>query len=599
MAGLQDVDSLLDVSVDHYNAGRFDCAEAVLRKIVSANPDEPDALNLLGLVLQDQGKLSESLAMIERALVAVPDFPEALVNLARVARPLGLWERAHSAATQAISLDPDLPDAYFQLGASLFDLGRPQEAVVPLRKALEIAPEHVDACVFLGTALLRLKDAEAALPYFEKAIALDPVRVDAWINLGTTQLELGRPDEALATQRRAVALDPGNAAALGGLASVLHHASLIAESIATAQRALTIAPARADLWLLQGLNFAVAGRFDDAERCFHHALELVPGWAEAHRQLGLINRSPADAEITQALSKVLDDADATASERIAAGFALGASLEKADEYDAAFAAYARANEIRRQIAAYRGRTVDEDAPARQLAWVRETFSAALFDDLRGIGSSAVELVFIVGMPRSGTSLVEQIAASHPAVFGVGERKDLLPILHQLDGGLSLSSPSAWDRERTGMLAEQHAVRMRAIAGGAELIINKLPDNIQILGQIAVLFPNSRLIYCDRDPRDACLSCFFQNFADGLDWSSDLLTCADKYTQSKQLMDAWRAVLPIPFLEIKYETLVADLEGQSRRLIEFLGLTWDSACLDFHNTDRTVMTASQWQVRQPL
>ena len=196
------------------------------------------------------------------------------------------------------------------------------------------------------------------------------------------------------------------------------------------------------------------------------------------------------------------------------------------------------------------------------------------------------------MPRSGTSLVEQIAASHSRVFGAGELREI--------GELAIEfgrAPGAADVRR---LAEAHLARLRALGGGAERVIDKMPDNVFKLGVIATMFRGARVIFCRRDPRDTCLSCYFQKFTAGqLTFSYDLADCAMRYRETERLTEHWRRALPLRSIEVQYEALVGDLEGESRRLIEFLGLDWEPACLDFHRTQRIVTTASGWQVRQPL
>jgi len=201
------------------------------------------------------------------------------------------------------------------------------------------------------------------------------------------------------------------------------------------------------------------------------------------------------------------------------------------------------------------------------------------------------------MPRSGTSLVEQIAASHSRVFGAGELTDVGEIAAELGPLLGATGRQAATVRR---LADKHLIRLAAVGGSAQRVIDKLPDNVFELGVIATLFPAARIIFCRRDPRDICLSCYFQKFTAGqLVFSYDLADCARRYLETERLTAHWRQILPLRMLDVEYEALVRDLEGESRRLISFLDLEWEPACLDFHRTKRTITTASSWQVRQPL
>ncbi|HEY0185202.1 MAG TPA: sulfotransferase, partial [Rhodopila sp.] len=204
-----------------------------------------------------------------------------------------------------------------------------------------------------------------------------------------------------------------------------------------------------------------------------------------------------------------------------------------------------------------------------------------------------------GMPRSGTTLVEQIAASHPRIFGAGERKDVLHILDRLTSGDHDRPPTLWNPAEVRREASAHIARLQAMDRNAWRVIDKLPDNIQVLGHIAILFPRARIVLCRRDLRDVCLSCHTQRFSEGIAWSHDLAECAARAREIERLVQHWRTVVALRVLDVQYETLIGDPEGQSRRLIDFLGVPWDPACLDFQRTERAVLTASRWQVRQPL
>jgi hypothetical protein len=289
-----------------------------------------------------------------------------------------------------------------------------------------------------------------------------------------------------------------------------------------------------------------------------------------------------------------------------AGFALGKLLDEAERFDEAFAAYAHANTLFRKDRAAAGEQYDAAKMRRTVDWIIECFTPAFFAERRGWGNLSELPVFIVGMPRSGTTLVEQIAASHPAVYGAGELRDV----EKLSVGLADRNDRAagwqWDAASTAAAANAHVERLRSLAGdggrgNAIRVTDKMPGNLLHLGLIACLFPKARVIVCRREPRDNCLSCFFQHFArkDPHLYSYDLVDCGREYIEMDRLVDHWTGSPPLKMLELRYEELVADQEAQSRRLIDFLGLPWDPACLAFHRTKRTIVTASVWQVRQPI
>jgi hypothetical protein len=274
-------------------------------------------------------------------------------------------------------------------------------------------------------------------------------------------------------------------------------------------------------------------------------------------------------------------------------------LDDADRFDEAFARYAQANNLFREWRAQAGERFDHDALRCRIETAVETFTPDFFSRKRGWGNNSELPVFIVGMPRSGTTLVEQICASHPAVFGAGELPDITRLWVALARG-GAAPADGWQRHRIAQAADAYLEHLRLLGPSAMRVTDKMPGNVYHLGLIAVLFPRARIILCRRDPRDTCLSCYFQWFPSSrLLYTYNLADCARQYLQTERLVAHWRNVLPLPMLEMQYEELVADQETQSRRLIDFLGLPWDPACLEFHKTRRTVTTASVWQVRQPM
>ena len=292
------------------------------------------------------------------------------------------------------------------------------------------------------------------------------------------------------------------------------------------------------------------------------------------------------------LRKIAERPDIPIEERAIAGFAIGKALDDAGQFDQAFAAYEQANLLYRDARANIG---DRFIPSRLQLEVDETiakFDANWFSSVTGLGNPSALPVFVLGMPRSGTTLVEQIAATHSQVYGAGELRDIGTLAAQF-----VPERSPPDMRQ---IADNHLARLRELGGTAERVIDKMPDNVFKLGTIATLFPGARIVFCCRDPRDVCLSCYFQKFAPGqLTFSYDLADCAQRYRETARLVEHWRRVLPLRMIDIQYETLVIDPEKQIRRLLEFLGLGWEPNCLNFSKTKRVVTTASSWQVRQPL
>jgi tetratricopeptide (TPR) repeat protein len=370
-------------------------------------------------------------------------------------------------------------------------------------------------------------------------------------------------------------------------------------AVASYRLGLALAPGSAETWNELGTALRSLGRFGDAAASFRRALALKPGFADAYRNLALCGELGAKDADTARVAALAADKNLAVEERSAAGFALGKLLDDAGRYDEAFAAFGEANALYRQSRTAAGERFSIAALRREIDETIAAFTADFFTKTAGQGVADELPVFVLGMPRSGTSLVEQIGASHSRVHGAGELLDIARIAGEL-GPPAAGTAQRWHEADIAAAARDYLDRLRALGGGAVRVIDKMPDNVLHMGLIATLLPRARIVLCRRDARDTCLSCFFQQFTPGTQlFSYDLADCGRRHLEIDRLIEHWRHVLPIPVLEVEYERLVGDLEGESRRLIDFLGLDWEERCLDFHRTDRTVTTASSWQVRQPL
>ncbi len=369
----------------------------------------------------------------------------------------------------------------------------------------------------------------------------------------------------------------------------------IASAILCCQGALTLNPNEASLWNDLGRCFLAVGNFDKAIESFRRALGIDPDLADAYRNLALCRKLPADGPGMARSVALAARAALPAEDRAAAYFAVGKALDDAGRHDEAFVAYDLANLLYRAARAAAGDRFDAAALACQVNRSIAVFTPGFFATVGNWGNPSNVPVFVVGLPRSGTSLVEQILASHSRILGAGELRDIGEVAAQLG---PVDAP--WTQAMVRQAADAHLGRLNRLGNGAARVIDKLPDNIFMLGVIATLYPSARVIFCRRDPRDVGLSCYFQKFSAGsLTFSYDLADCGRRIRETERLAAHWRRVLPLRCMDIHYEALVADLEGETRRLVEFLGLGWEPGCLDFHRTARVVQTASSWQVRQPL
>ena len=429
------------------------------------------------------------------------------------------------------------------------------------RRAVALAPEYAEGHNALGGTLLAAGDAEDALEAFRRAVELEPGYAEAGVNFGAALFTLERAQEAEAAYRRVLDADPDVALAHNGLGVVL----------------------------------LAAGRLDDAVASFRRAVALAPRYAEALYNLAA-SRSVEidDADVAVLETMVADDA-MPVRDRQALHFTLAEALDGRGAAERAFHHAAAGNRLRRTRLRDQGQVFAAAGHDRLVDRIAQVFGADFFAARQGFGDGSEVPVFIVGMPRSGTTLVEQIAASHRDVFGAGERDDIGAIA----GEQFPDSATELDSESAGALARTHLERIRGPAGSALRIIDKTPVNFLYLGLIALLFPGARIVHCRRQARDVCLSCYFQNFAAGQAWATDLDDLGRYHRAYRRIMDHWRRVLPLAMLDVDYEDLVAAPEEGSRRIIDFLGLSWDDACLAFHRCRRTVRSAANWQVRRSI
>ena len=620
---------LLEDALAHLQGGNPAAAEPLLRQLLEREPYNADGLHLLGLVAYQTRRAEEAEGLIARAIAAGGDDPAFHSNHGAVLNSLRRPADAEAACRRAVALAPDYAEAHNNLGLALELQERPDEAAEIYRRAIALAPGNAQALNNLGNVLRRRDDLDGAVAVYREAVAAAPDFAMAQANLGAALREGGLVDEALAAGRRAVALAPEYAEGHNALGGTLLTAGDAEGALEAFRRAIELEPEYAEAGINLGAALFTLERGLEAEVAYRRVLEDDPDLAEAHNGLGVVllaigrldeavarfRRAVAlapryaealynlaasrsieidDNDIAVLESMVADDAVAV-DDRTALHFALAQALDGRGAAERAFHHAAAGNLLRRGRLRDHGHVFDAAGHDRLVDQIARMFDADFFAARRDFGDGSELPVFIVGMPRSGTTLVEQIAASHPAVFGAGERDDIGAIAgpHFPVGTAELDAAAAGD------LARAHLERIKGAAGAALRMTDKTPVNFLYLGLIATLFPGARVIHCRRQAPDVCLSCYFQNFAAGLPWATDLDDLGRYYRAYRRIMDHWRRVLPLTVLDVDYEDLVAAPDAGSRRIVDFLGLPWDDACLAFHNSRRTVRSAANWQVRRPV
>lgn len=546
---------------------RYEAAIARFRTALAINPNFAQAHNNLGLALVALDRPEEAIKAYQAAISLNPGYTNAHGNLALALASLNRHEPAIAHFETALAGNPNVAETHNNLGNSLVALNRPAEALTHYNEALRIRPEYAEAYNNLGSAFAALDHHAEAIPHYDKAIDIKPDFADAHNNLGNAFTALDRPDEAISSYRRALDFKPTLAEAHAGLGNIYRTLGRLDEARQHLENAVTLAPRRAE---------------------FHHNLSEIKRFASGDPRLAAMEA------LAQDISVLSED------ERMHLNFALAKAYRDLGEYERSFRYLLEGNAGKRARIVY-----DEAATLRLFERTAAVFTPELMRRNAGHGNPSTVPVFIIGMPRSGTTLIEQILASHPKVFGAGEISDFKAAVANLAGRSGLGTPfpniaAVMTREQFHRLGTDYTDRVRGKAPGIKRVTDKALGNVMLAGLINLALPNATIIHARRNPVDTCLSCFTRLFGGEMPFKYDLAELGRYFRAHDALMAHWRSILPEGvMLEMQYEDLVADFEAQARRLVAHCGLDWDERCLAFHETERPVRTASATQVRQPL
>ncbi|WP_119310122.1 tetratricopeptide repeat-containing sulfotransferase family protein [Cohaesibacter haloalkalitolerans] len=644
----------------HWNAGQLEQAESLCQRVLAVLPDQPDALHILGLIAHTCGNLDLAIGHLRKACLS-PRVPALyLSNLAEMCRQKGALSNAEDAARRAVALDAGLVQAWGNLGIILQEMGQLEESAACLERvvaaqpeaatahnnlantysrlgslekarahymrALELRPDYAEAQSNLASLLNQLGQFEAAAEAARLAIDLDPRLADAYVNLAGAEMNRMRLGEALRWVEALLSFSPLHGGGLAAKARILWQLDLMDDALATARRAVAASPQSSDTHnvlgqILQAMDFG-----NEALAAFDKAASLpgLPVAALANRAAALMEQGAMDAALAGFDAVIAnhprhvrswanrvdlkrfaaDDPDIDRMEtlltttsdfndQIALHFALGKAHLDAGQSGSAFAHFNEGNRMKRSTFA-----LDIKASGRWMREIADTFSQSALEHLAGQGHPSDMPIFVLGMPRSGTSLIEQILASHPDVRGAGELLTMNRLASNLPG--YPEGATGLTGEQLRQMGEVYLARLAPLAKGRRHVIDKMPANFMHAGLIRLVFPQARIIHCRRDAIDTCLSCYTRLFTTEQRFTYDLAELGQFYLDYQSLTDHWRAVLPAShFIEVDYEAVVDDLEGQARQLLAALNLPWDDHCLAFHKTSRIVRTASATQVRQPI
>ncbi len=583
----------IDGLIALFNQGELQEALIQGEALAKQFPDVPFTPNLLGAVYVGLGRLEQAVASYTRALQIKPDLVEAHNNLGAALNNLGKSDQAISSINKALQIKPDFAEAHYNLGAALNNLDKPEEAVASYEKALRLKPDYTDAHYNLGNALNRLGEPEEAVSSLRKALQIKPDFAEAHNNLGAVLYKLGKPGQAVSSLRKALQINPNYAEAHYNLGNALNDLEKAEEAVSSLAKALQIKPDYAEAHNNLGNTLSDLGKRDEAISSLAKALQIKPDYAEAHRNLSTVKKYQDGDPQTHQMLQLVERRSLSDEDRMHLSFALGKAHGDIGNHDKAFSYLLDGNRLRKAELKY------DISTARTLfTKIKATFSEALpaldvgkeYESTKGR-----QPIFILGMPRSGTTLVEQILASHSQVYGAGE----LRLLGQSVNTIKWNSTQL----SSGQL---ESIRMSYLSGLTEIeasepyITDKMPLNFQWIGFIFAATPGAKIVHVKRDARATCWSNFKHYFSHrGNGFANDLQDVAEYYNMYIDLMAFWHQKFPGRIYDLNYEALTEHQEEETRKLLDCVGLDWEDQCLEFHETKRAVRTASATQVRQKM
>ncbi len=612
-------------------AGQAATAERWLRSLESRFPGEIHCLWLIGAALLYQDKIPESVSILEDVLARAPEFADARVDMARAYRLDGQTARAREEVRKVLAQAPHHHRAWLVYGDVLVDLEQYADALVAFNRALLTDPHHTS--IERATAALASNDRRTSEQIFRDILKEDASHVAAlcglaavsltadvpahglrllrhalkqcqhiplaWRGLAPALMALGRLEEADSAARHLLKIEPLNPQSWIARAAVSARLLRQEEALEAYEQAARLMPQEVRLRMSIGHIFKTLGRRADSEASYKAALQMEPGFAEAYWSLAdLKNYSFSDVEVTD-MQRLLEEGSHANSSKAQLLFALGKAFEQRQQYSEAFSCYANGNAARRLDAPF-----DIEHFERRTARIRATFDAAFFAERSSAGERSRAPIFIVGLPRSGSTLIEQILASHSRVEGTMELPNIINLTREFDDmrpgrdGYP-EAVRALPIERLAALGRRYIDETAPLRLGRERFTDKMPNNFSHVGLIQAILPGATLIDARRNPMDCCFSTFKQYFAEGQTFSYSLEDLGRYYRCYLSLMDHWDAVLPGKVLHVQYEDLVRFPEQNIRRLLDHCGLSFEAACLSFNQTRRSVRTASAEQVRQPI
>ena len=635
--------NLIDRGSNAHQAGQFDKAEKFYKRALKSDDGNADTLHLLGLVAHQTGRNEHAAQLIRRALLIRPNEPNYNINLIIILSTLSLWSEAEKICLKAIQILPRNAEIYNNLGRALAAQSKFVDAETAYIKSIDYAPNDASAQSNLGYLYMMQGRHKLAETAFLKAIKIDETFLLAYSNLATTYLTMGSLGRAEMICRKALVRDSKFVPAIHSLGvaltrmkkfdaaeqafkSVMRLSPLHTQSVVNLaslysvqdkfdlaktlfEKAIKLEPKNSDIYLNLGVCYSELGQLDEALIYLKAALKYNPSNIEAYYIITTSGKVTLDIGVIKKLEFMLSTATGlTGDQRVKIHFVLAMQWERLGEMDRSFYFYKSGNKYRSQLFQSSGLVFDPEQHYKEIQRYKGTFTKSFFDkrskpDTK-VSSSYPLPIFVLGMPRSGTTLVEQLIGGHPDVVAGGELSIIGSFIDDFiktNGGTSQfpASSEGLVFSQIEEWSEIYSAKLSKIANGAHYVIDKTPFNYNYLWLIQLMYPAAKIIHCIRDNRDVGLSCFQQNFISEYPWSCDLSQIGHYINAYGNLMELWREILNLSILDVVYENVVFAVEKNSRLIIEFLELEWHSSILDFHSSDSRIKTASKWQVREPV
>lgn len=542
--------------LDLVNSGQFELAEQAAKQLAQMHPSEPFLFSILGVCQARLGKSTDAATNYK-------------------------W---------ALKLNPEFVEVYNNLGSLLVETGKPKEAVSYLRKAISKRPGYPEAHHNIGAAHMALGDRDMALQSFDRAVELDPKYANALNSRGSLLNKLGNYSAAIDDYKRALAITPNDADVLANYSYALSSNGQSNDALSMLEKAIKFNPQNIEANFRYGIQLNELGRTKDAIKAFKAVLELDPNHAEALRLITSVQKLDGADPIVVTMQQLLVRAQTQGMDRVHLGFGLGKIYEDLGQFKKSAEYLKVGNDTYRGMLEY-----SQEESKAQFDLLKSVFTPDFVSRFKGAGSDSITPIFIVGLMRSGTSLIEQIISSHSSVFGAGE---LMAASQHSQGIYDHLAETTKDEVTT--FSQSYLESLTANSGSAARVTDKMPGNFQHIGLLKLAFPRAIFVNMVRDPRDTCFS-IYKNFFDTTAHQyaynlEELALWANRY---KDLMGFWHDLFPGGVYDCTYEAMIADQEGETRKLLAHCDLPWEDQVLDFHKSKRAVRTASVNQVRQKI